>query len=94
MEALLAFVENSRCKFVRNGSEYSPKDARAHLQKKLEHLEKKGLVDSARVYEFLCNRPMSGTVAPDRRHHEPIETPPLPTNCWISCWLIIRNPKI
>lgn len=28
-----------------------------------------------RVYEFLCNRLMSDTVAPDRRHHEPIKTP-------------------
>ncbi len=44
---MLAFVENSSCKFVRNGSEYSPKEARAHLQKKFEYLEQKGLVDSA-----------------------------------------------
>lgn len=39
VSALLAFVENSGCSFVRNGSEHSPQEARAHLQKKLEYLE-------------------------------------------------------
>lgn len=44
---LLRFVESSGCNFIRNGSEHSPKDARAHLQKKLDYLNDKGLVDSA-----------------------------------------------
>ena len=46
IEGLLAFVENSGCQFIRNGSEHSPGDARKHLQKKLDYLENKGLVDS------------------------------------------------
>jgi len=45
--ALLAFVENSGCAFIRNGREHQPKDARAHLQKKLDYLNDKGLLDSA-----------------------------------------------
>jgi len=45
--ALLAFVESSGCAFVRNGSEHNPKDARTHLQKKLDYLQDKGLLDSA-----------------------------------------------
>lgn len=47
VDGLLRFVESSGCNFIRNGSEHSPKDARAHLQKKLDYLNDKGLVDSA-----------------------------------------------
>lgn len=47
INALLNFVEHSDCRFIRNGSEYSGSAASAHLQKKLEYLENKGLVDSA-----------------------------------------------
>ena len=46
VDALLAFVESSGCQFIRNGSEHSPVDARKHLQKKLDYLDDKGLVDS------------------------------------------------
>lgn len=45
--ALLAFVESSGCAFIRNSSAHSPKDARAHLQKKFDYLQDKGLLDSA-----------------------------------------------
>lgn len=47
VSALLAFIESSGCNFIRNGSEHSPKDARAHLQKKFDYLQDKGLLDSA-----------------------------------------------
>lgn len=47
IDALLNFVESSGCAFIRNGDAHAPKDARAHLQKKLDYLEDKGLVDSA-----------------------------------------------
>lgn len=46
VDALLAFVESSGCQFIRNGSAHSPADARKHLQKKLEYLDDKGLIDS------------------------------------------------
>jgi hypothetical protein len=46
VDALLVFVESSGCQFIRNGSEHSPADARKHLQKKLDYLDDKGLVDS------------------------------------------------
>lgn len=44
---LLVFVESSGCTFIRNGEAHAPADARAHLQKKLDYLNDKGLVDSA-----------------------------------------------
>ncbi len=47
VSALLAFVASSGCGFIRNGTEHNPADARDHLQKKLDYLKDKGMVDSA-----------------------------------------------
>ena len=47
IKALLDYVEHSECQFVRNGSEYSGPRARAHLEKKLNYLEGKNMVNSA-----------------------------------------------
>ena len=44
---LLSFVEDSGCTFIRNGSEYPAAEARAHLQKKLDYLERRDLVASS-----------------------------------------------
>ncbi|WP_176481709.1 DUF5329 domain-containing protein [Pseudomonas sp. HAR-UPW-AIA-41] len=46
VNSLLDFVEQSGCTFIRNGSEHTSPDARAHLQKKLEYLLDKDLIDS------------------------------------------------
>ncbi len=45
--ALLDFVEQSQCRFVRNGSEYPAAQARAHLEKKRDYLEGKKLLKRA-----------------------------------------------
>lgn len=47
INGLLEFVEHSDCRFIRNGTEYPAPEARAHLQKKLDYLENKDMVDSA-----------------------------------------------
>ncbi|MCP1496381.1 hypothetical protein J2Y86_001088 [Pseudomonas migulae] len=47
IKGLLDFVEHSECQFVRNGSEYPGPRARAHLEKKLNYLEGKNMVNSA-----------------------------------------------
>lgn len=47
IKGLLDFVEHSECQFVRNGNEYSGTRARAHLEKKLNYLEGKNMVNSA-----------------------------------------------
>lgn len=44
---LLDFVEHSECRFVRNGTEFPGAQAREHLQKKLDYLEGKDMVNSA-----------------------------------------------
>lgn len=46
VDALLVFVESSGCQFIRNGGEHSSADARKHLQKKLDYLNDKDLVDT------------------------------------------------
>jgi hypothetical protein len=43
---LLEFVENSTCKFNRNGSWYSSTDAAKHIKKKYQYVLKKGYVKS------------------------------------------------
>ena len=50
VNALLARLAASNCEFNRNGSWYSGAEARAHLLKKLEALEDKGLVKTAEQF--------------------------------------------
>lgn len=47
VDALLARLHASGCQFNRNGSWYSGADAKTHLLRKLEYLEKKDLIKSA-----------------------------------------------
>ncbi|NHZ42329.1 DUF5329 domain-containing protein [Massilia aquatica] len=47
---LLDAVEKSQCQFNRNGSWHDAKEARAHLQKKYDYLEKKKLVTSTESF--------------------------------------------
>jgi len=37
---LLTTVENSKCTFIRNGSEHSPKEAADHMRKKFNYYKK------------------------------------------------------
>jgi hypothetical protein len=50
VNALLAFVGNSHCTFIRNGSSYSATQAQAHLQDKLDYLLRKDRVNSAEQF--------------------------------------------
>jgi hypothetical protein len=47
VEALLARLQTSGCQFNRNGSWHDAAEARSHLLRKLEYLEKKDMVRSA-----------------------------------------------
>ncbi|KAF7962358.1 hypothetical protein AWV80_22830 [Cupriavidus sp. UYMU48A] len=49
-EHLLAFVAKSGCKFNRNGSWYSGKEAAAHLQRKYNYLAERGAVTSTEAF--------------------------------------------
>lgn len=50
VDALLARLQTSGCQFNRNGSWYSGAEARDHLQRKLEYLEKKDMVKSTEQF--------------------------------------------
>ncbi|MGW8393092.1 DUF5329 family protein [Pseudoduganella sp. HUAS MS19] len=50
VDALLARLQTSGCQFNRNGSWYSGADARTHLLRKLEYLEKKDMVRNAEQF--------------------------------------------
>ncbi|HEX8612971.1 MAG TPA: DUF5329 domain-containing protein [Telluria sp.] len=47
---LLEAVEKSQCQFNRNGSWHDAREARAHLQKKYDYLEKKKLVTTTESF--------------------------------------------
>jgi hypothetical protein len=47
---LMAAVEQSGCKFSRNGSWYSGAEARAHLQKKFDYLDKKDMLTTTESF--------------------------------------------
>jgi hypothetical protein len=50
IDTLLQRLEHSGCEFNRNGSWYPGPEARAHLQRKLEYLENKGLVETTEQF--------------------------------------------
>jgi len=50
VDALLARLQTSGCQFNRNGSWYSGAEAKDHLLRKLEYLEKKDLVKNAEQF--------------------------------------------
>jgi hypothetical protein len=47
---LLDFVEQSKCQFKRNGTWHESRDARLHLQKKYDYLERRNLVSDAESF--------------------------------------------
>jgi hypothetical protein len=47
---LMQALENSGCRFQRNGSWYGPGEARAHLQRKYDYLLKRDLVGSSEQF--------------------------------------------
>jgi hypothetical protein len=50
VDALLTRLQSSGCQFNRNGSWYNGADAKTHLLRKLEYLEKKDLVKSTEQF--------------------------------------------
>lgn len=47
---LFSYLENSGCRFNRNGTWYQPKEAVAHLGKKYQYLVEKNLAPSAEAF--------------------------------------------
>ncbi len=64
IDGLLSRLESSRCGFNRNGTWHTATEARAHLLRKLKHLEDKGAVQSAEQFIELVASSSSTTGQP------------------------------
>jgi hypothetical protein len=54
IDALLATLQASGCRFSRNGSWYSASEAKDHLLRKLRYIERKGTIGSAEQFITLA----------------------------------------
>lgn len=50
IESLMSRLEGSACRFKRNGTWHTSAQARAHLERKLDYLQRKGAVASAEQF--------------------------------------------
>jgi hypothetical protein len=50
IDHLFGYLAQSACRFNRNGTWYSTRDARDHLKKKYDYLSRKGLVSTAESF--------------------------------------------
>jgi hypothetical protein len=64
VDALLSRLESSACAFNRNGIWHTAPEARAHLLRKLKHLEDKGAAQSAEQFIELVASSSSTTGQP------------------------------
>lgn len=78
---ILSSLQASGCQFNRNGSWYAGADARAHLQRKLEYLEKKGLVQTAE--QFIALGATSSSSSGQAYQVKCKDAPPVPSNAWL-----------
>lgn len=81
IDALLARLQASGCRFERNGSWYAADAARAHLLRKLEYLERHAAVDSA---EQFVERAASGSSVSGRPYRVQCgDAAPLESRAWL-----------
>ncbi|WP_406818856.1 DUF5329 domain-containing protein [Pseudomonas sp. KnCO4] len=81
IKRLLDFVEHSSCRFVRNGTEYTGPQARAHLEQKLHYLESQNRVKTAEDFiDLAATRSSISGRAYEVRCPEGVE----PANSWLN----------
>jgi hypothetical protein len=64
VDALLSRLEQSGCRFQRNGEWHGARKARAHLERKLAHLERRGTLKSAEQFIEKVASGSSGSTPP------------------------------
>jgi hypothetical protein len=77
---LLEYVENSHCEFYRNGTRYDSKQARAHLQSKLEILSARGRIRTA---EDFIDRAGTSSSLSGRPYQVKCSGTPVPSGQWL-----------
>jgi hypothetical protein len=78
---LLVFIEQSGCRFYRNGSWYDSKEAQAHLRDKYAYLAAKGFINSAEEFieQAATKSSLSGKAYAIKCGNGPVMT----TNQWL-----------
>ncbi|RSZ58530.1 DUF5329 domain-containing protein [Massilia atriviolacea] len=79
---LLDAVEKSQCQFNRNGSWHDARQARAHLQKKFDYLEKKKLVTTTE--SFIERGASSSSMSGDPYQIRCPGTPAVASAAWLK----------
>lgn len=79
IEHLLDFVASSGCIFKRNGSEYESQEARAHIQRKYDHL--KDRIDSA---ESFIRYAASKSSMSGRKYHATCQGKTITSENWLT----------
>ena len=82
VSALLAKLERSGCKFNRNGSWYTSQEARAHLQGKLDYVERKAQATTAEAFIELAAT--SSSVSGKAYLVQCPGEPPVPSATWLA----------
>jgi len=62
IDHLIKYIQNSSCKFIRNGKAHSPDDAIQHILKKYDHFKSKiqtteGFIDFCASKSMISNQP-------------------------------------
>lgn len=79
---LLQYVEQSGCQFNRNGTWYRARDARLHLQKKYDYLDRRGLAPDA---ESFIERAASQSSISGRAYQvRCADSKPMPSARWLT----------
>jgi hypothetical protein len=78
---LLEFIEQSGCRFYRNGSWYDSKEARAHLRGKYEYLAAQGAIQSAE--DFIEQAASKSSLSGKAYAIKCASAPVISTNQWL-----------
>lgn len=82
IDALLAALGDSGCRFERNGDWHDAAEARVHLQRKLDHLLKRGAVGTAE--EFIERAASRSSISGDAYHVKCGDAAPVASGEWLS----------
>jgi len=86
IEALLTFHAAGDCRFYRNGSWYSPAEAKKHLLKKLQYLEEKDAIRTAD--EFINLAATASSISGKAYRVQCGDASPVASKEWFSAQLV------
>ena len=78
---LLSYLESSGCQFYRNGSWYDGREARAHLEQKMNYLGSRSLIGTAE--NFIDRAATASSVSGDTYLVRCASTRPMESRAWL-----------